>query len=73
MAMGWDEKPASHSIDFDDCRGRIVSILEWNSRAKRFTNLPKLKEITTKASEPKKVDAYIAKLKHPLASVVKNL
>ena len=30
-------------------------------------------ELLTKPSEPAKVDAYIAKLKHPLAPVVKSL
>jgi hypothetical protein len=30
-------------------------------------------EVMTKASEPEKVDAYIAKLKHPLTKVVKDL
>jgi hypothetical protein len=35
--------------------------------------MAKAKELVTKPSEPAKVDAYIAKLKHPLAQVVKSL
>ena len=35
--------------------------------------MAKASELVIKASEPEKVDAYIAKLKHPLAQVVKNL
>jgi len=35
--------------------------------------MAKAKELATKPSEPRKVDAYIAKLKHPLAPVVKKL
>ncbi|HXA00092.1 MAG TPA: DUF1801 domain-containing protein [Candidatus Dormibacteraeota bacterium] len=33
----------------------------------------KARELETKASEPEKVDAYVAKLKHPLTQVVKDL
>ena|SRR5664279_990371 len=35
--------------------------------------MPGTKEMTTKPSEPDKVDAYIARLKHPLAKVVPDL
>ena len=35
--------------------------------------MAKASELVSKASEPEKVDAYVAKLKHPLAEVVKNL
>ncbi len=35
--------------------------------------MPKKAEPTTKASEPDKVDAYMGKLKHPLADVVVDL
>jgi hypothetical protein len=35
--------------------------------------MPKVAEITTKASEPDNVDAYMGKLKHPLAKVVADL
>ena len=35
--------------------------------------MAKVRESQTKASEPEKVDAYVAKLKHPLTQVVKNL
>jgi hypothetical protein len=35
--------------------------------------MSKTAEMTTKVSEPKKVDAYIGKLKHPLAKVVQDL
>lgn len=35
--------------------------------------MPKTAEMTTKASEPEKVDAYMGKLKHPLAKVVADL
>ena len=35
--------------------------------------MPKAAEITTKASEPEKVDAYMGKLQHPLAKVVADL
>lgn len=35
--------------------------------------MTKSSELVTKASEPEKVDAYVAKLKHPLAQVIKNL
>jgi len=35
--------------------------------------MAKAKELVTKPSEPAKVDAYIAKLKHPLAQVVRSL
>ena len=35
--------------------------------------MAKASELVTKASEPEKVDAYVASLKHPLAQVVKNL
>ena len=35
--------------------------------------MPKITKKTTKASEPEKVDAYMARLKHPLAEVVEDL
>jgi len=35
--------------------------------------MPKIVEMNTKASEPKKVDAYMSRLKHPLAKVVEDL
>jgi hypothetical protein len=35
--------------------------------------MPKPKETTTKPSDPEKVNAYMAKLKHPLANVVQEL
>lgn len=35
--------------------------------------MPKIKEMTMKASEPEKVDAYMGKLKHPLVKVVEDL
>jgi hypothetical protein len=35
--------------------------------------MAKASELVSQASEPEKVDAYVAKLKHPLAEVVKNL
>jgi hypothetical protein len=35
--------------------------------------MPKISEMTTKASEPDKVDAYMGRLKHPLANVVESL
>ena len=35
--------------------------------------MAKARELQTKASESEKVDAYVAKLKHPLTQVVKNL
>jgi hypothetical protein len=35
--------------------------------------MAKVSELVTKASEPEKVDAYVAGLKHPLTQVVKNL
>jgi hypothetical protein len=35
--------------------------------------MPKMSEMTTKASEHEKVDAYMARLKHPLVKVVENL
>jgi len=35
--------------------------------------MPKIIEMNTKASEPKKVDAYMSRLKHPLAKVVEDL
>jgi len=35
--------------------------------------MTKLRELVTKASEPQKVDAYVARLKHPLTQVLKNL
>jgi hypothetical protein len=35
--------------------------------------MAKARELVTKASEPDKVDAYVTKLRHPLAQVVKNL
>jgi hypothetical protein len=36
-------------------------------------NMPKIIELNTKASEPEKVDAYMSRLKHPLAKVVEDL
>jgi hypothetical protein len=36
-------------------------------------NMPKIIELNTKASEPEKVDAYMSRLKHPLAKVVEEL
>ena len=35
--------------------------------------MAKASELLTKASEPEKVEAYLARLKHPLAQVVKDL
>jgi len=35
--------------------------------------MPKITEMTTKVSEPEMVDAYMGKLKHPLAKVVQDL
>ena len=35
--------------------------------------MPKIIEMNTKASEPEKVDAYMSRLKHPLAKVVEDL
>jgi hypothetical protein len=35
--------------------------------------MPKIIEMNTKASEPEKVDAYVSRLKHPLAKVVEDL
>jgi hypothetical protein len=35
--------------------------------------MPKIIEVTTKASEREKVDAYMGRLKHPLARVVEEL
>ena len=35
--------------------------------------MPKIIELNTKASEPEKVDAYMSRLKHPLAKVVEDL
>ena len=35
--------------------------------------MPKIIELNTKASEPEKVDAYMSRLKHPLAMVVEDL
>jgi len=35
--------------------------------------MPKIVEMNAKASEPKKVDAYMSRLKHPLAKVVEDL
>jgi len=35
--------------------------------------MPKIIEMNTKASEPAKVDAYMSRLKHPLAKVVEDL
>jgi len=35
--------------------------------------MTKTKEMTTKPSEPEKVDAYMSRLKHPLAKVVEEL
>jgi hypothetical protein len=35
--------------------------------------MPKTTELASKASEPDKVDAYMGKLKHPLAKVVEDL
>ncbi len=39
----------------------------------RLRNMPKITKMTTKASEPAKVDAYMRRLKHPLAKVVEDL
>jgi hypothetical protein len=36
-------------------------------------NMPKIIELNTKASELEKVDAYMSRLKHPLAKVVEDL
>jgi len=41
--------------------------------ATRLKSMPKAREMTTKASEPDKVEAYIGNLKHPLVQVVKDL
>jgi hypothetical protein len=38
----------------------------------RVNEHAKIIEMNTKASEPKKVDAYMSRLKHPLAKVVKD-
>ena len=35
--------------------------------------MTKVRGLVTKASEPQKVDAYVARLNHPLTQVVKNL
>ena len=35
--------------------------------------MPKAAEVTTKPSEPEKIDAYMTTLKHPLANVVADL
>ena len=35
--------------------------------------MPKTTEITSKASDPEKVDAYMSRLKHPLTKVVADL
>jgi hypothetical protein len=35
--------------------------------------MPRVTELTTKPSDPGKVDAYMSKLKHPLARVVQQL
>jgi hypothetical protein len=35
--------------------------------------MAKARELVTKASETDKVDAYVTKLRHPLAQVAKNL
>jgi hypothetical protein len=35
--------------------------------------MTKVRDLVTKASERQKVDAYVARLKHPLTQVVKNL
>jgi len=35
--------------------------------------MTKVRDLVTKASEPQKVDAYVARLNHPLTQVVKNL
>jgi hypothetical protein len=35
--------------------------------------MPKITEMTTKASEPEKVNEYMGRLKHPLAKVVEDL
>src|SRR5262245_36047977 len=40
---------------------------------RRGRTMAKARELQTKASEPEKVDAYVAKLKHPLTQVVKDL
>ena len=39
----------------------------------RLRNMAKAAEMTTKASQPEKVDAYMSTLKHPLANVVADL
>src|SRR5271167_3416693 len=39
----------------------------------RLRNMPKITEMITKASELEKVDAYMGRLKHPLAMVVEDL
>jgi hypothetical protein len=36
-------------------------------------NMPKIIGMDTKASEPEKVDAYMSRLKHPLAKVAEDL
>jgi uncharacterized protein YdhG (YjbR/CyaY superfamily) len=40
---------------------------------KEVDYMPKKPELTAKASEPENVDAYMVKLKHPLAKVVRDL
>jgi hypothetical protein len=42
-------------------------------KAKQANDKNKAKDASTKPSEPEKVDAYMAKLKHPLADVVAAL
>jgi hypothetical protein len=39
----------------------------------KVINMAKTREMTTKASEPEKVDAYMGRLKHPLTKVVEDL
>jgi hypothetical protein len=39
----------------------------------KVINMPKTREMTSKASEPEKVDAYMGRLKHPLTKVVEDL
>jgi hypothetical protein len=45
----------------------------FGGKKQRSNTMPKTTEITTKASEPEKVDAYMGKLKHPLTKVVADL
>ncbi len=48
----------------------------WKTKrgvCRRSKNVAKVKEMTSKASEPAKVDAYMGELKHPLAKLVADL